>query len=245
MFADAIGDPAAFALIAASAGTSFFTAAFGIGGGVLLLAIMGLILPTHALIPVHGVVQIGSNAGRMAIMIRQVRRSVLLPFLAGSVIGAVAGGSIAIQLPPAWMKIGLGLFILISVWRPTASALAPHSLLLGGAVSSFLTMFFGATGPFVATLVKALRLNRLEHVATHSACMTAQHGIKVAAFGLLGFAYAPWLPLILAMIASGFVGTILGRQLLDRLKDHQFHNLLRIILTLLALRLIHEGWRLL
>ncbi|MEZ5823796.1 MAG: sulfite exporter TauE/SafE family protein [Geminicoccaceae bacterium] len=245
MFPEAISDQAALVLIATSAGTSFFTAAFGIGGGVLLLAIMGLVLPAHALIPVHGVVQIGSNAGRTAIMIRQVKTSVLLPFLAGSVIGATAGGSIALQLPPAWMKIGLGLFIMVSVWRPKASAIAPHSLLLGGAFSSFLTMFFGATGPFVATLVKALRLNRLEHVATHGACMTAQHAIKVATFGLLGFAYGPWLPLVIAMIASGFIGTLLGRKLLEKLKDHHFHNVLKGILTLLALKLIHEGWQLL
>ena len=41
---------------------SFITAAFGIGGGVVVLAVLATLLPPAALIPVHGVVQFGSNA---------------------------------------------------------------------------------------------------------------------------------------------------------------------------------------
>lgn len=245
MFGEVIGDGTAWLLILASAGTSLFTAAFGIGGGILLLALMGLFLPATALIPIHGIVQIGSNAGRVAIMVRNVQVWVLAPFVAGSILGAALGGSIAVQLPPAWMKIGLGCFILFSVWRPTATTLRNHSLFVGGAFSSFLTMFFGTTGPFVSTLIKSLKLERLAHIATHSACMTAQHTVKVMTFGILGFAYAPWLPFIAVMILSGFIGTLIGRRLLMAMTDTHFHTILKWILTALALMLVHEGWSLL
>ena len=90
-------------------------------------------------------------------------------------------------------------------------------------------------------MLKSLRLKRLEHVASHAACMTLQHALKVVAFGLLGFAYGPWLPLILAMILTGFVGTLLGRSLLIRTGDDRFHRVLSIVLTLLALRLLWSG----
>ena len=52
-------------LIGASFIASFITAAFGIGGGVLLLAVLAALMPPAALIPVHGVVQLGSNALRL------------------------------------------------------------------------------------------------------------------------------------------------------------------------------------
>ena len=55
---------AAFFLVATSFVASFITAAFGIGGGALLLAFMATLVPTAALIPVHGVIQLGSNAGQ-------------------------------------------------------------------------------------------------------------------------------------------------------------------------------------
>lgn len=43
--------------------TSFFTTCFGIGGGVMLLGVMAQVLPPQLIIPLHGAVQLGSNAG--------------------------------------------------------------------------------------------------------------------------------------------------------------------------------------
>ena len=71
-------------LAAASFVTSFITAAFGIGGGGVLLALLASVLPPAALIPVHGLVQLGSNAGRAAIMARHCDRGVLAVFLSPS-----------------------------------------------------------------------------------------------------------------------------------------------------------------
>ena len=91
-----------------------------------------------------------------------------------------------------------------------------------GAVSSFLTMFFGATGSFIAALLKGMKLPPLAHVATQGALMTLQHLLKSVVFGFLGFAFASWLPLIAAMIASGFLGTVIGRQVLTRMGPSYF-----------------------
>ena len=63
-----LGWPLALTLLAVSTAGSFITAAFGIGGGAVMLATMALILPAPALIPVHGVVQLGSNVGRLWLM---------------------------------------------------------------------------------------------------------------------------------------------------------------------------------
>src|SRR3546814_16866505 len=95
-------------------------------------------------------------------------------------------------------------------------------------------MFFGATGTFVAAMVKSMRFGRLEHVATHSACMVAQHFIKVVAFGLLGFNYGPYAGLVVAMIASGFVGTVVGKHVLVKMNDVIFHRVLAVLLYVLA-----------
>jgi len=234
---DAISPMVALLLVAAAGITSFMTAACGIGGGVTLLAVMAMIMPPAGLIPVHGVVQLGSNLGRALIMLRHIHLRMLLSFGAGGLIGAVAGGLVVVELPPTVLQTGLAVFILYSAWGPQPR-LGTHGLWLGGAASSFLTMFFGATGPFVAALVKAFRLDRLTHVGTFSACMSLQHGLKLITFGLLGFTFAPWLPLLVAMLAAGFLGTCLGRLVLGHLDDGRFHLVLNLILTALAVRLL-------
>jgi len=236
-----IGLTASAALIALSAATSFVTAAAGIGGGIILIAVMAVMMPAQALIPIHGVVQIGSNAGRAAIMIRGVEWKVIAMFCIGSLIGAAIGGLTAVQLPPAVLNIGLACFILWSVWGPAVSAAGRFRVIVTGVFSSFLTMFFGATGSFVSAMVKSMRLGRVEHVATHSACMVAQHSIKVFAFGLLGFNYAPYAGLVVAMVLSGFLGTVIGKHVLVKMNDQTFHRIIAVILSVLALRLLYEG----
>src|SRR3546814_7210985 len=118
-------------------------------------------------------------------MLGGVQWQVLAPFCAGSLVGAAVGGMTVVELDPAVLNIGLACFILYLVWAPPLTAPGRFKVVATGAFSSFLTMFFGATGTFVSAMVKSMRLGRLGHVATHAACMLAQHSIKVVAFGLL------------------------------------------------------------
>jgi uncharacterized membrane protein YfcA len=220
----------------------------GIGGGVVLLAALASLLPPAAIIPVHAVVQMGSNIGRAVVLRQWIDRTRLLPFLAGSVVGIAVGGSLAVSLPGEVLRLVLGLFILQTTWLPIAgmAAMRGRGLALGGAIASFLTMLVGATGPYVLALLRPLGLGREGLVGTHAAAMTAQHGLKILAFGLLGFAFAPWLPLIGAMIAMGFVGTLLGRRLLGLLSERQFGIVVKTVLTLVAGELVLRSlWQLL
>lgn len=240
IFHAGLGWPIALTLIGMSFLGSFITVAFGIGGGAVLLAVFATLLPAPAIIPVHGLVQLGSNAGRMALTFPHVRRDVVTVFSIGALIGVVAGGLFVVQLDPALIQIGVGLFILWSIlMRPPA--FLRRSAGLTGAFSSFLTMFFGATGPFVATFVKSLELDRMAHTATHASLMTVQHTLKTITFGFLGFAFSLWAGFVVLLVASGLLGTIVGRRVLLRADERRFRFTLNLILTLLALRLIYAG----
>lgn len=236
----AVPAAAALVLLAASFAASFVTVAFGIGGGALLLGVMASLVPPAALIPVHGVVQTGSNLGRALLMLRRTFWPAVPAFLAGSLIGAGAGGILVVGIPPAFVQMGVGLFILWSVLATPPRAVRDWPFAIGAA-SSFLTMFFGATGPFVATFTRSLDLDRHAHVATHAVLMTVQHGVKTATFGLLGFAFGPWIGLVAAMILAGAAGTLAGGLVLDRLGDSRFRRALEILLVLIALQLILAG----
>lgn len=228
-------------LLATSALASLITVAAGIGGGAILLAVLASMISPIALIPVHGVIQIGSNAARLALMWRHVHWEAILPgFAIGSVLGAVLGGMTVVSLPPAIVQISVGAFIAYTVLGHIPAILNRWGAVTG-TVSSFLTMFFGATGVLVATFTKSFHLERHAHVATHAAMMTLQHGLKSLAFGLLGFAFVAWIPFIVAMILAGMLGTVLGQQVLTRITDARFKTILNALLLLLSARLIWSG----
>ncbi|MEM7058299.1 MAG: sulfite exporter TauE/SafE family protein [Pseudomonadota bacterium] len=235
-----MGAVVAVGLMGISFVTSLITAAFGIGGGVILIAVLASLLPPAALIPVHAVVQVGSNAGRALIMRAHIDWPVWGVFLIGTVVGVAIGGVIVVDLPPAVIQITVGLFILWTIIGKPPAFLR-HSAWLAGGVSSVLTMFFGATGPFVAAYLKTQNYDRMTQVAMQGACMTAQHLLKVVAFGVLGFAFGPYIILTVGMIGFGFLGTIVGRRILMNIDEALFKRVLSIILVVLALRLIWAG----
>lgn len=230
-----------FGLLLTSFVASFITAALGIGGGGLLLAVMANLVPAAALIPVHGAVQLASNAGRLGLLRSQVHWPALQGFAAGSVAGCILGGLIVIDLPPALVQVSVGLFVIWSVFARPPAWLSRLPWLTGG-LSSLLTMFFGATGLFVAGYTKAHDLPRHAHVATHAALMTLQHGIKVIVFGVLGFAFGAWLWVVVGLSLAGLAGTFIGRSVLGRITDTGFRRALDTLLILIALRLIWSAF---
>lgn len=235
-----LGWPVALAAAGLSFGTSFITAAFGIGGGAIMLAALAVMLPPAALIPVHGLVQLGSNGGRTAVLARHVQLGVMGPFAIGAGLGIVAGSLLLIELPSEAILITVGIFILYTVYFPPPAFLQRHAGTAGG-FSSLLTMFVGATGPFIAAFVKSQGYDKITHVATHSAMMTLQHLLKTIAFGLLGFAFSKWAGFITLLIATGFAGTMAGRHVLARLDEARFKQVLGAILTVIAIKLIWDG----
>ena len=219
---DGIGVGAALLLAIASFFTSALTATFGVGGGVAMLALMGLFVPVAALIPVHGTV----------------------PFIMGSVVGAIAGAFLVVQLPDALLKLVLAVFIIAITWAkiPGIDRLGKAGLVVASTGLALLSMFVGATGPLVSVILAQILANdRKALVATHAAAMTVQHGLKIVVFGLAGFAFWNWLPLIAAMIAFGFLGTVYGTRLLDRLPEESFRRWFKIGITILALELLWQG----
>ncbi|MBA3449401.1 MAG: sulfite exporter TauE/SafE family protein [Pseudaminobacter sp.] len=241
---DGLGVSVAALLVAASFFTSALTAAFGVGGGVAMLALMSLFVPVAALIPVHGAVQLGSNTGRAWRQRQNVRMDVATPFIAGSIVGAIGGAFLVVQLPDALLKLLLGAFIIIVTWTkiPGLERLGRSGLAAASAVLALMTMFVGATGPLLAAVFAQIFANdRKALVATHAAGMTVQHALKIVVFGFAGFVFAAWLPLIAAIIVSGFAGTLYGSRLLDRLPEAIFKKWFRVGITALALDLLRRG----
>ena len=221
-----------------------FTAAFGVvaglGGGVLMIGAMATVLPAAALIPLHGAVQAGTNFTRILIMRRLVIYRAILPFAAGALVGGSAGGSMVVSLPPVVLQGVLGAFLLYVTWAPriTAGAPTPRRFVVLGLAGGLISMFVGATGTLLAPWVRGVSDDRRVFVATHAAIMMFVHVLKVVVFGILGFAFFDYLPLLAAMIGMSFVGNWIGVKLLNRMPERIFRRVFQITLTLLALRLL-------
>lgn len=237
-----IGPVTAALLIGLSALTSALTASLGAGGGLLMLGALAGLVPPLALIPVHGLVQLGSNGGRAWMSRRHIAWRLTGLVLGGAALGTVLGTGVLVRLSAAWLQLAVAAFILWVVWAPPPrpGAGSATGIVGFGALSGFLSLFVGATGPLVGAFVQRLSQDRHAAIASMAACMVGLNVYKLLAFGYAGFAWLGWLPLCAAMIASGLLGTRFGLGLLGRLPEERFRTLFRYLLSALA---AHAAWR--
>ncbi len=204
---------------------------------------MTYIVPIAALIPVHGLVQLGSNTSRSYVQRDNIDWKIVRLFLFGSIFGALAGPMLVVQLPSSILKALLGLFILAVIWAklPKIENPSPIFVSLGGLITTFATMFVGATGPLVAVFLSRVFSEHRKMVATHGMTMTVQHLLKVSAFIFAGFAFWEWVPLILLIVVSGFFGTKAGSTILNKMPEQKLKLGFKIVMTLVALDLL-RAW---
>lgn len=218
--------------------TSLLSAVAGLGGGMLLLALMAQLFAPTVLIPLHGVAQLFANANRGWIHRTKLEWTYLKPFIFGSAIGAFAFVPLVVFVNPKIGGLAVGLFILLVTWFPQWLNVSRVHPIFSGGFTSGLGVLFGATGALVMSAHPKENWSKEQIVGNHGAAMGFQHGVKVIAYLVAGIALHKYLPHIVVLFVGAWLGTFIGTQLLKKIADQRFKIVLKWVLTALAIRLI-------
>lgn len=228
-------------------GTSVVSGVMGLAGGMLLLAVLLRHLDPVVAIPVHGVVQLVSNASRAWFQREHVRWDAVWRFAWPLLPAGAVGLHLLRSAPPDAGRVAIGAFVLVATWAPGwlrfgARGGDPRRALgWGGALVGFASTSIGATGPLLAPFILALGLGTQASVGTLAACQIFQHLAKVLLFGATGFDFGRFALPLLGLCAGSIAGSALGTRLLDRVPEQTFRRGVRLLLSLLALDLAVEG----
>jgi uncharacterized protein len=214
----------------------------GMGGGLLLLGVMILAgMDTRTAVPVHAAVQLIANGSRVFALRRHVRWKPFLIYFFASLPFPWLGLRIAAALPDQALRLMIGaviLFVLLGPKRSLSQLPEKVSFGIAGVLGGTFGVVVGAFGPVVALFVLRDGWDRREIIATQALCQTWGHLQKILFFAGAGFAFLEYQTLILPMAAATILGTYGGRYLLGKLNETQFRLLYRIMLALLAFRLL-------
>lgn len=228
-------------LLASSFLGSFITASLGVGGGAFLIVVMTDFVPALALIPLHGVVQLGSNGSRAVLTRKYLQPKMVGFFSLGAIIATVAAIFLFNKTGTDFIPPLVALFILWLCWGKLPEiglANKPIGLFAGGLLTTLATMVVGASGPLVSAWLGRSGIDRWTYTSNFSSCMTVQHLLKIAVFSFAGFAFTDWIPLLIGMLLMGYIGTKVGLLVLGKLPEKQFKTLFKWLLTVLAIRIL-------
>lgn len=220
--------------------TSAIAGVIGFGGGMLLIAIMPMFLPTNIIIPVHGLTQLASNASRMVFSLGYVRWEFLPRFLVGSVIGMVLVGYVLFNVPMDYVPAAIGLYLLLNLWSKPFSRFISRfeNYYLIGFLQTGLGLVVGATGPLSLSVLTKQLSSKDEIIATSSLFMSISHLAKIPVYGALAFNILDEIGLLTFMIVGSVLGSFIGTKLRLKANNDKLIQSIKILLTLLALKMI-------
>lgn len=230
-----------FLLILIALATSTLTGIMGIGGGMILIALMPGLLPAAAIVPVHAATQLVSNGSRALFGWKTIHWGFFLPFLIGSLVGGFGAAQIANRINTEYLPLIIALFILWNVWGGGVNFKTnPRGEFITiGFLQTGLGMLVGATGPMGQSTLLRKGLNRDQNVTTSALFMTVTHLIKLLFFGFIGFSFTHYWQVMLGMSIAVIIGSWLGTKMRHLVPEADFKTWLKWILTLLALRMIY------
>lgn len=162
------------------------------------------------------------------------------PFLIGSVIAVPIGSRLYVELPEKIIASAISIIMLIAIWLPEISwrpkLRYPWSIV--GFIHSFFSTLF-AYGALLHAVILHTGLRRRQIVGTMAACLTAMQILKIAGYALNGFDYAPYVQIIVISILAAFLGTWVGKMVVDRISEELFRIVFRALVTVTAIRLLY------
>lgn len=220
--------------------TSAIAGMLGLGGGLLLIAIMPIFIPAQAIIPIHAVTQLSSNASRAWLAFSHIQFRLVRSFLFGSVLGVMLFGWVLFNIPAEWVPGFIGSYILLTLWcRPFDKLIRQYeNLFSAGIFQTGLGLVVGATGPLTTAILSKQITDKEAIVATNATFMLISHVAKIAVFGLVGFAYHTYLWVMVCMVVGAILGSWLGTKARRKIDNDLFAKILKWLLTVLAANML-------
>ena len=236
-------DFAVYVIVLGSFLAAVCNAVFANGGAMIILAITSTVLPVAAIVPIHSTLLIGSTASR-AIMFRQhIAWRIAAPFLVGSVFAVAIAARIYVELPESIIAAAIGVVMLVAIWLPEIPwrPRLRHPWAIVGFIHSFFSTLF-AYGALLHAVILHTGLGRRAVVGTMAASLTGMGIFKIAGYAWYGFDYSPYLEIIVFSVLAAFIGTWIGKLLIERISEKLFRAVFRLLVTVMAVRMLYVAF---
>lgn len=235
-------------LVAVVVLTATLSGIFGMAGGILLMGFLAWTLAVDQAMMLHGAIQAVSNGYRAVLHRDAIRWSLMIGYGAGALIamGLLALIAYVPSKPVLFLVLGAVPFVGAALPKRWALDITRRGAsFFCGVVITLLNLIAGVAGPLLDVFFVRTELTRHEVVATKAVTQTFSHLLKLVYFGVLvpgtlDLAGIPWW-VFFAMAPFAMLGTVLGKQVLDRLSDTQFRKWSQAVVLAIGSVLIVRG----
>ena len=219
----------------------------GGGGALLLLPIVGFYLSPAVVAPV---VNLGNMIGRpvrLYLFWKDIQWKIVLYYVPSSIIGAIVGALIFVELDATWVQILLGVFLISTVFQyrfGKKKQSFPMKLVYFIPLGFFVTIIstlFGATGAVLNPFYLNMGLVKEKLIATKTANSFIAGLAQLSSYAFLGVLEGELWFYGLLIGLGATIGNIIGKNLLQKMSDELFRKFIIFIMAISGVIMIAKS----
>jgi len=221
----------------------------GFGAATVLTPIAMLFMDAKTAVAVVACFHLFGNASRLVFFGRHVHWKTWAQFGLTGILCSFLGAGAAASLPSNAVELAFGVFLLVYVGlsslAPTSRQLprTPATLVGGGAASGLLAGLIGTGGAIRSACLLAFGLSKSVYIGTSAAIALVVDSTRLPVYLAQRFIPAQWTPVVLSLILAAFAGAWVGQRLIRRLSGVAFRRVVLVMLALMGVKLLLDGWR--
>lgn len=201
----------------------------GFGSSVFFVPFAGLLFDFHTVLGITAVFHVSSNLAKIALFRKGIDRKLILQMGIPAVALVIAGAYLSQFIDSYWLEISLAIFLILMsivlLLKPNFQ-LQPNAItaVTGGAISGLAAGLVGTGGAIRGLVLAAFALNKNVFIATSAFIDLGIDVSRSAVYVEAGYFTVQMLPLIPMLLILSFLGTALGRYLLQFISEQKFQR---------------------
>ena len=209
-----------------------FSTVAGGGGSLLLVPVLNWLIGIQQTAPVLNLGTLIGRPSRLVIFWRHIQWRVVAYYAPAAIVGAWLGGWLFANFRLEWLQIGVGLFLISTVWQYRfGKRERSFPMRLGwfvplGLLVSVLGTIIGALGPVLNPFYLNLGLDKEDLVATKTANSFLMGLSQLGSYTFFGLLTGELWVYGIALGIGATVGNLIGKRFLTGMKSLTFRRML-------------------
>lgn len=220
----------------------------GFGSSMLVMPLAGWFLPFDQALGLTALFHVFSNAAKMLLFRKGVDKRLLLWLGIPAVVGVLIGARLTVHLDERLMGLVLGALLVVLglglLWKQQWKLRATTTnALAGGVLSGFIAGVAGTGGAVRGITLAAFALEKSAFVSTSAWIDMGVDLSRSVVYTSQGFVTAPVLAYLPFMAVVSLLGSWLGKQLLERIPQERFRNIVLSLVVIMGFVTLWQAQR--
>jgi uncharacterized protein len=218
----------------------------GFGSSTIYLPLASYIYEFQTALVLVAIFHFFGNISRMAFFRHGLEKNILLLFGIPSFVLSLIGATLVGYLSQTLLEFMLGLFLIVIsatfLLNPRLAFPANSKfLVLGGAISGFITGLVGTGGALRASFLTGLKLEKERYIATAAVIALGTDATRIPSYISAGFLSEQYYYLIPILFAIAVGGSYVGRKIVTKIDQDKFKKMVLIGVILVSIKFIIDS----